>query len=348
MRRSSDSFLGLEQVAKMTGVEPNHIRFIESVFRDVFEAEGHNVDARFYAKGRIELLQQIHELMFTKRLGPEDIRVCLQRDARPETSRHQIIAITSGKGGVGKTTVAVNLAVALAQKGKKVLLFDGDLGLANAHVIAGVNPAGDLVDLLEGRVNIEDVVVEGPAGVHLICGGSGVMHLANLEQRLRDFLGRELDRLGRQYDYVLLDTGAGISEQVLHFLMLSDQIYLVTTPNLAATLDAYGVVKVVCRAEMQGRLNILVNQAENEQVANMVFEKIRACAERFLQHEPNYLGYILCDAGVEQSCQTRLPLVLLDPGSSFTETFHALAGHVSRPGQARPPATAPEVAASTA
>ena len=158
----------------------------------------------------------------------------------------RVIAVTSGKGGVGKTTVSVNLAVALRAscQDSRILLFDADLGMANVHIFAGVTPRGTLLDVIEGRATMAQILTTGPGGIRIACGASGVAGLADVDERVISRLGDELMGLANDFDILLIDTGAGISAQVMHFLALAHEMIVVTTPNLAAILDAYGVIKV--------------------------------------------------------------------------------------------------------
>jgi len=279
-------------------IEPSQLQFIEQ-----------NFSAFLDRSDRALRLRQIHRWLFVERKPVSIIRQILSASM----SCARVVAMTSGKGGVGKTTTSVNLAVALARQGSRVLLFDADLGMANAHIFAGVTPSQTLLDVLERRATLKDAVTPGPEGIHLICGASGIHWLADLDAARLAALCRELRHIAEDYDFLLLDTGAGISSQVMHFLGVANDIVVVTTPNLAATLDAYGVVKAVHEAGLTGKMHLLVNQASDEAEASSVSHRITNCAQRFLGAAPEFLGYLTRDHAVELANQSRRPLLHSDP-----------------------------------
>ena len=305
------------EVCRLTGIEPSRIRFIEREFAEYFEGAG---DGLFDAR-QLDLFRSIHSLLFEKAASPFAIRRELSRDLRSL----KIIGVTSGKGGVGKTTVSLNLAIAMAARGLRTLLLDADLGLGNVHVFGGIAPRGSMMDLLDGRQSAENLLSPGPGGIKVLCGNSGSSRMADLSPESIARLGHELAALGGDFDVMIIDTGAGISTQVMRFLAMADEIVVVTTPNIAATLDAYGIIKVMREESMRGQIRLLVNQAESEAQAGVVSDKIRACCERFLKYAPSALGSVTRDPLIEEANQNRKPLTLADPAHPYARTIARIA-----------------------
>ncbi len=193
------------------------------------------------------------------------------------------IAITSGKGGVGKSNLTVNLAICLARLGKKVLVLDADLGLANIDVMMGLSPKDKTLQyVVNGRKRIQDIVLEGPEGVQVIANGSGIQELANLSDVERRRIIGEVSNLEGKYDFLLVDTGAGISKNVMSFILATEEIVIVTTPEPTAVMDAYGIIKVVSQQNRDVRVKLVVNMVKNKTEAQEVINKIISVSQRFL------------------------------------------------------------------
>lgn len=312
----------IHQVAGLIGLEESAIRFLETRFRDVFEASGIDLQQRLFSERRVSLLQSIQAIMHERSGSLDDVRTELSR--RSSRSLAHVVGITSGKGGVGKTTTALNLAISCQKAGLRTLLFDADLGLANLHVYAGVRPAGTILQVAAGEKTLAELVTQGPCGVQLICGDSGESRMANLERNLVDCLEREFKELSKTFDVVIIDTAAGISSQVLRFLTLADEILVVTTPNIAATLDAYGMLKACSRSQLRGRIHLLTNQVKSEQEGRELFEKLRQCSERFLGTSPAWAGWVQLSKSLDQANQNRLPLVEHRPRTRNARQFAGL------------------------
>jgi flagellar biosynthesis protein FlhG len=317
---SSLSFLSLHVLAKRAGIEPSRLQFILREFSELLPAQN-----GVLPESGLELVRRIHQSFFIESRPIPLIR----RDLSGQQRKLRIIAVTSGKGGVGKTTVSINLAIALAGSGLRTLLFDADLGMANVHVYAGVAPRVTLLDVVEGRAQLNQALTSGPGNIQIICGASGVSRLADLDYRAMDFLGAELRRMATAFDVLVLDTGAGISAQVMQFLALADDVVVVATPNLAATLDAYGVVKAAHEAQLAAAMHVLVNQADDGVQADTVFTRISGCAERFLQITPGSLGSLRRDDALDASNQSRHPLLLAHPGCENSRRFLAIAAQLT-------------------
>ena len=276
-------------------------------------------------RSRMEWVRWIHDRLFIDGWQIPAVRSELTT-SRPTV---QVIAVTSGKGGVGKTTFAVNLAAAFAQGGKRVLLFDADLGMANVHVFTGVNPTATLLDVIDGRMKLESILVPGPAGMQIACGASGVGRLADLEGRLIEMLGRQLLRVASEFDVLVIDTGAGVAPSVMNFLALAHHAVVIATPNLASTLDAYGVIKVAHEQLLKTQLHLLVNEVDDETQAAAVTSRVAGCASRFLQISLGDLGFLRRDAAFEDACQKRRPIVLAQPVCEHAQRIASIAAQLA-------------------
>ncbi len=224
--------------------------------------------------------------------------------------RARVIAVTSGKGGVGKTNVAVNLSIALAQREKKVIVADLDIGLANADVLFGVQARAHMGRVLSGEVAALEALTKTPSGVLLLAGASGVRHLSDLEKTERDYLARCLRELEASADFLVIDTAAGISRSVIQFAAAADEAIVVTTPEPTAITDGYAVVKALSREKGSGRIRLVINLANDAAEASRVFERIQAVARRFLGVEIDYLGHILADEQVRKAVRRKRPFLL--------------------------------------
>ena len=179
---------------------------------------------------------------------------------KPHKTR--IIAVTSGKGGVGKSNISVNLAIAFAQTGKKVILIDGDLGMANVNVLLGITPKANLLDVLNKKKKMSDIILNTELGIQIIAGANGFSTIANLTDEQRDFFAEEFTTLS-SFDVIIIDTGAGVSENVLRFIESADEAYVVTTPEPTAITDAYGLIKIIATefSNSQIVMKLIVNES---------------------------------------------------------------------------------------
>ena len=226
-----------------------------------------------------------------------------------------VLAVTSGKGGVGKTSLSVNLACEFSRRGYRSILIDADLGLANAHILAGIKPVKTLSDYIDGKAELTEILESGPCNVKFISGGSGVKEMANLDDNGRARICVAIEELVPFCDVILLDTGAGVSKGVTDFVTLADQTVLVTTSNFAAIADAYGIVKVLVNDGFDKPIHCVVNRVRSPEEAEQVFMKLKGCTERFLGFDLNWLGMLPEDSSVEGAVMKRSPFSEAFPGS---------------------------------
>ncbi|GAB4197090.1 MAG: MinD/ParA family protein [Phycisphaeraceae bacterium] len=253
---------------------------------------------------------------------------------REATPRATTIAVTSGKGGVGKTSISVNLSVQLARMGRQVILMDADLGTANADVICNLNTPRNLSHVVAGRCSLSEAVIEAPGGFRLIAGASGLSQMAALSEFERARLMEQMRDLECRADLILIDTGAGIGPNVLGFLLAVDQILVVTTPEPTAITDAYAVIKTTAR-EARGRrdaldIRLLVNQVRDDREARQVYDRVAGVCKKFLSITPRYAGHVTADPRVSHAVRRRQPFVLEHPTTSASMCLHRLAHRIDR------------------
>ena len=237
----------------------------------------------------------------------------LRRLANKDNSKKKakIITITSGKGGVGKSNFVVNMGITLHKKGKKVLIFDADIGMGNDDVLMGVLPRYNVFDLLEGK-DINEVVVEGPYGINLLPGGSGINYIENLEEEERLAFIEKLTSLD-EYDYIFIDTGAGINKNVLAFIACSEETIVITTPEPTSLTDAYSLIKATDHFKLTNTANVIVNRAFSIKDGEETYNKLKRAVEKFLTIKVNYLGSISEDRKLVEGVRAQVPFTILHP-----------------------------------
>jgi flagellar biosynthesis protein FlhG len=237
----------------------------------------------------------------------------------------RVIAITSGKGGVGKTNVAVNLSLALCEAGARVLLLDADLGLANVDVLLGLSPQFTLQHLVYHKAELEQVVIQGPLGLDVLPGGSGITELANLNTLEIVRLLSTLRTLERQHDVLVIDTAAGIGNSVLRFLLVADDVVLVSTPEPPALLDAYGVLKALHAKAVHGNTYLLMNMARKATDGSEAYQILSSLANRYLEMRLHYLGSLPLDLAVVQAVKQQRPFYTSAPQAPVSCALRELA-----------------------
>lgn len=237
----------------------------------------------------------------------------------------RVLAVTSGKGGVGKTNLVANLALEMSRLGRRVLLIDTDLGLANVDIVLGLNPEATLAEVIRGEKRIEDVILSGPAGIRVLPAASGVAEIAHLSPEARVSLLSQVDALEGEFDVVLLDTGAGISENVLFFSSLAQEIIVVAVPEPTSIADAYALMKVLGARHAARRFRLVVNMVKSAEEGRGVYARLAEVAARFLDVSIDYLGHVLTDAAVHRAVSQRRPVCLAHPDAPASRAIHGLA-----------------------
>lgn len=231
----------------------------------------------------------------------------------------RVIAVTSGKGGVGKTSISVNLALQLKEQGKNVVILDADFGLANVEVMLGIRPQYNLVDLIYNNKTIEEIITEGPMGIGFISGGSGVQDLVNLDKERIKKLIAKLVKLDSLYDVIIIDTGAGIADSVIEFVLSSPEVLLVVTPEPTSITDAYSLLKAVNRKKdfkrEQISIKVIANRVESEEEGEEIYNKISIVVSKFLNIQLEYIGYIPLDKKIANAVIEQKPVSLTAPNS---------------------------------
>ncbi len=244
----------------------------------------------------------------------------------------RIFTVTSGKGGVGKSNVAVNLAVQMKKRGKKVIIFDADFGLANVEIMFGAIPKYNLSDLIYREKSITEIITPGPMDVGFISGGSGITGINNLSKEQLKFLVANLEKLDELADVIIIDTGAGISDNVLEFVMASPEILLLVTSEPSSLTDAYSLLKALHRNEefrqAESKIKVISNRVVSEEEGVGIFEKLNAVVGQFLNGDLEYLGIIPKDPLLEKAVCQQQPVSILYPDAKSSKAMEYLSGYL--------------------
>jgi flagellar biosynthesis protein FlhG len=257
-----------------------------------------------------------------------DLRALVGVSDDIEVKDTRVIAVTSGKGGVGKSTLVANLGVHYARQGLNVIVVDGDLGLANLDLLLNLDPPYTLNHVIEGQKTLEEIIVTGPYGLRIIPGASGLSGLANLEPTAMQRLLLEIARVGATADLMIIDTSAGIGQHVIHFAVAASEILIVATPEPTSITDAYAIIKVIWQQSSDAAFNLIINRARTREAAESASLQLRSVARRFLKVDIQDLGHLPDDDNVGRAVRSQEPLVLAHPGTPASRALEAVAARI--------------------
>lgn len=245
-----------------------------------------------------------------------------------ENSKPIIITVTSGKGGVGKSNFVINVAICLQKMNKRVLVFDADMGMGNDDLLLGFLPKYSVYDIMFKGKTIKDVVIEGPFGLKLLPGGSGIPKLSNTCESQRSNFIEQLSKL-RDVDYIIMDTGAGINKIVLGFINCCDELIVITTPEPTSLMDAYSLVKAVNYFKIKNSADVIINKVSSKRDGIKTFERFNMAVNKFLNINLNYLGCISEDKKLIQAVKDQVPFVMNYPISNVSRDVNFIAGKIA-------------------
>ena len=270
-------------------------------------------------------MDQARVLREMKEIDREFYGMNLKSRQKKRNKGVRVIAITSGKGGVGKTNIAANFAYIFSKMGERVLLLDADTGLANIDVILGITPQYSLFHVLHGEKILSEVTVQGPGGIMILPAASGIQEMAELSRSQKLALLEELDGLSENLDFMFIDTAAGIAENVMYFNMIAREIIIVASPEPTSLTDAYALIKLLHNGYSAKRFMLLVNMVAGPNEAKEVYRRLNSATDHFLNLFVDYLGYILCDKTVHEAVKQQSILVEFSPNSRASKCLFTVA-----------------------
>jgi len=249
------------------------------------------------------------------------IRQQIENEMIYKPKKTRVIVVSSGKGGVGKSTIALNMALILSSYNQKVILMDADMGLANLDVMLGLLPEYTIQHVVQGRRQLKDIIISGPSGIKIIPGGSGINELANLNDTELNRIIQELGKMDGEYDYMIIDTGAGISRNVVSFLLAAEDVIIVTSAEPTSLTDAYGMVKTIVKQSFTGKIYLVVNKVKNNSEGISVAEKFRIACSRFLDIDIIPIGNVINEPVVSEGIMRQAAFTEMFPASTATKNM---------------------------
>lgn len=257
-----------------------------------------------------------------------NVKQQIESEIRQELKVTRVIVVSSGKGGVGKSTLALNVSINLCARGQRVLLMDADMGMANIDIMLGLVPKYNIQHVVQGKKGIKDIIISGPEGLSIIPGSSGMVELANLPTSELKKIMVELGKLDGEYDYLVIDTGAGISQNVLTFLLAADDVIIITTPEPPALTDAYGVVKAIARESGGKNLYLVVNRVNDNAEGITVADKFKLVCSKFLDLDIRILGHVVNDPLVGEGIRSQQAFSRMFPYNVAAKNIYDIAGNL--------------------
>lgn len=259
----------------------------------------------------------------------ENLRTIIKKKNQKDIENARIIAVTSGKGGVGKSNFSINIAIQLAHMGKRVIILDADFGLANIEVMLGIIPKANLSDIMFNGKEIRDIILDGPEGVRFISGGSGIAKMSNLNTDQIKKLLSKLSKLEELADVIIIDTGAGMSPSVMEFLVASPEIVIITTPEPTSIMDSYALLKSLTMYDgfnaHNTRIRIVANRVASSKEGKSLFEKLSMVLKQFLNLDVEFLGVVMRDDTISKAVMKQKPVSIIYPDSVSAHNFYNIA-----------------------
>jgi len=313
-----EQVLSIEDIARKTGLEESLLRYYESEYPSELPKKVWHKSALAFGAGAVEAFIRIH-----RHHSPVHDKVPFV-----DTRRFaRVIAVTSGKGGVGKSNLALNLAIELQRLGKMTVVLDADMGMANIHLLAGISPAKSIVEVLSGEERLTDIILEGPGGIGVIPGGAGILALAYSTRSERLKIIRAMEQVESAAEIVVVDTAAGMSRGVREFLLAADEILFVLTPDITSLADAYGLLKALHHEDLflERPIYSVINMVDTMKQAAGVANRFSYCARRFLSREVQSAGYLLKDSTVGAATARRTPYSIYKPDARVSRNTRRVA-----------------------